>query len=479
VTSPKFLLPLSASARRARAVILFALLTPAALLAAEEKKQNGPGEKLAELYSKLNVMFKQEKPDYGAAIDLVDKLVPTLAPDSYDLAQALQMKGKLLLQKDELSKAVEPLEAALKISDAHQYFELVENLILYDLLARLYAGSAGEVKTAAAQEPLLAKSINYFRRWFKESPKPNPDLSMVYAQILVQYAMLSPDKVDQAALKEAKGEVDKLLYSSIKPKETVYALQQFIAMQQGDMEKSAQQLELLASLFPNKANYWNSLFGTYNALAQANDKDHEKMRRYYIRAINTMERAQAYGFMKTPKDQFNLVTIYTIIGQFGRSTELLHAGLRSGGIESDVKNWAQLAYAYQMAHRELDAINALKEAEKLFPSSGLIDFNIANIYYGLEDTKNANTYFRAAVQKKGDLDAGKIYPTLRVIAYTSMELGDLDEALKAVQQAEAMKEGASDPNLKRIKDSILTQIEDREQKAKAAAEAAKAPKATP
>jgi hypothetical protein len=42
-----------------------------------------------------------------------------------------------------------------------------------------------------------------------------------------------------------------------------------------------------------------------------------KIRRYNIRAINTIERAQALGFMKTPRDNYNLFTLYYNIGQYG------------------------------------------------------------------------------------------------------------------------------------------------------------------
>lgn len=457
-------LPFSRSARRARAVVILALLGPIGLFAAEEKQQHSMGEKAAEAFGKLQTIVRDANPNWNAALDLLNGLIPTLAPESYDLVQALQTKGKLLLQKEEYSKAIEPLETALRIADAHQFFEPPEVLMISDLLARLYAQEASGAKTPAAQEPLFVKSITYLKRWMKESPKKSADMSMLYAQILVQYATINPEKVNLAAIKEAKVEVEKVLYSTVKPKETAYVLLQFIVQQEGDMEKSAQMLELMVSMFPTKANYWQTLMATYSSLAQANEKSPEKMRQYYIRAINTIERAQPYGFMKTPKDQYNLVTLYTLAGQFGRSTDLLHAGLRNGTIESDVKNWIQLAYAYQQAHLDLQAINSLKEAAKLFPKSGQIDFNIGNIYYSLDDMKNANTYFRGSMGKKDDIDKSKIYPTLRVIAFTSLELGQLEDALKAVEEAEKMAEAPKDTGLARMKEAILAEIAERDEK---------------
>jgi tetratricopeptide (TPR) repeat protein len=475
VTPPNFL-SFSVSVRRARAVVILALLGPIGLFAAEEKQQHSMGEKAAEAFGKLQTIVREANPNWNAALDLLNGLIPTLGPESYDLVQALQTKGKLLLQKEEYSKAIEPLETALRIADAHQFFEPPEVLMISDLLARLYAQEASAAKTPAAQEPAFLKSITYLKRWMKESPKKSADMSMLYAQILVQYATVNPEKVNLAAIKEAKVEVENVLYTTVKPKETAYVLLQFVIQQEGNMEKSAEMLELMVSMFPTKANYWQTLMATYSSLAQANEKTPEKYRQYYIRAINTIERAQAYGFLKTPKDQFNLVTIYTIVGQFGRSTELLHTALRNGTIESDVKNWSQLAYAYQQAHRELEAINALKEGAKLFPKSGQIDFNIANIYYALDDMKNANLFFRSAIEKKGDLDPSKIYPTLRVIAFSSLELGQLEDALKAIQQAETMKEAAGDSSLPRMKEAVNGQIAERDEKKKEADAKGTAPK---
>jgi uncharacterized protein HemY len=438
-----------------------ALLAPGSLAVAQEKQPHSLSEKAAETFGKLQTMVREEKPNWQAALDLINGLLPQLPADSYDLTQALETKGKLLLQKEEYSKAIEPLEASLKLSDAHQYFDPPEALMVVDLLARIYAQEAVAAKTPAAQQQAFAKSVGYFKRWLKDTPKPNPDTSLVYAQVLVQYAMVDPEKVNMALIKEARAEVEKVLYSAVKPKESVYLLLQFAYQQEGDIAKSAELLELLVKQYPNKANYWQQLMASYNTLAATNEKNPTKMRQYYVRAINTIERAQPYGFLKGPKDQYNLVTLYTLAGQFGRSTELLHAGLRNGTIESDVKNWLLLMYSYQQANQELQAINAGKEAIKLFPKAAQLDFNVGQIYYGMNDTKNANAFFRTAV-KKGGLE--KPYPTWMVYAYTSFELGNLEEALDAINEAGKLKEHEKDSSWSKMKDAIEAAIKERDEK---------------
>jgi tetratricopeptide (TPR) repeat protein len=460
--------------RRLRAVFLLSLL-PFGVSFAEDKQPNTLGEKTAETFGKLQTIVREAKPDWDAALALMNSLIPQLAPDSYDLAQALQTKGKLLLQKEEYAKAIEPLETALRLSDTKQYLDPQETAMVVDLLARLYAQEAVASKSPKTQHQYFAKAIAYFKRVLQD-PKVTSDSLLTYAQILVQAATVDADKPDMALIKEARGAVDNVLRTTIKPKESAYLLLQFILQTEGDIAKSGEILELLVSQYPNKANYWQQLMATYNTLAGSySEKDPEKTRQYYIRAINTIERAQPYGFMKGPKDQHNLVTIYSIAGQFGRSTELLYAGLKNGTIESTVQNWFLLAYAYQQVHQELQAIAALKEAAKIFPKEGQVDFMIGQIYYGLEDIKNANAHFRTAVTK-GNLE--KQYPTLMILAYTSFELGNLDEALEVIKKAEKLPEGPKDTQLTKMKEAIESAIKEREEK-KAEAEArAAATKAT-
>jgi cytochrome c-type biogenesis protein CcmH/NrfG len=138
-----------------------------------------------------------------------------------------------------------------------------------------------------------------------------------------------------------------------------------------------------------------------------------------------------------------------------------------------LENWFRLAYAYQQANQDLQAVGALKEATKLFPKTGQIDFNIGQIYYGLNDTKNANAFFRTAVAKGG---LEKPYPALMILAYTSFELGQLEEALEAISKAEKLKEHEKDTSLPRMKEAIQSAIQERDAHQKEVEERAAAAK---
>jgi len=214
--------------------------------------------------------------------------------------------------------------------------------------------------------------------------------------------------------------------------------------QQGDYKRSAEVLELLVKMLPNNKQYWQQLAATYLQLEES------------VRAINTIERAQQYGIMNTPKDNYSLVGIYFNIKQYDRAIELLETGLRNGNIENEQRNWELLAASYQQLHKEMKAVESLKEASKRFPKAGSLDFQIGSIYYSLDKGQEAYDYIKTALEK-GVEKPGSAYVFLAYLAY---ELKKLDEALDAAQKAVK-----ADPNSKdavRLLDAIKEAIKDRD-----------------
>jgi len=224
--------------------------------------------------------------------------------------------------------------------------------------------------------------------------------------------------------------------------------------------------------FPTKKDYWTQLWATYLTLASDKTNDEAKARPYFIRAINTVERAQALGFMNTPKDNFNLVSLYIQVNQFGKACDLLYAGLKSGGIENDPKNWIYLGYYYVQLNRPLDAMNVLKEAAALFPNNGQFDLQIAEIYRTDEKMKEARQHYRTAL-RKGGLDRPHVVHTM--LASVNYELEDFEDALKSIQDAETAAAAATpagtppkkDEYLQRLKEGIQTAIAERAEREKA------------
>jgi tetratricopeptide (TPR) repeat protein len=193
---------------------------------------------------------------------------------------------------------------------------------------------------------------------------------------------------------------------------------------------------------PENRTFWQHLAATYLNLAAESTKDEQAAYAYQVRAILTMERAQALGTMNSPKENFNLIGIYFNIQQYEKAIELLDAGLRGGKIENDQKNWELLYYSYLQIEQQ--AIDVLKEATKHFPKVGQLEYLIAQTYNGLNKQEEAIKHLQACIAKGG---ADKPHMAYLYLAYIGYELKKYDIALDAAKNAlkypDGVKEGTT------------------------------------
>lgn len=458
--SSSSILSASSRVRFAPLILGFALALSVGICAAQDKG-HFITEKTGQAFEKLKPL--QETKNYDGMIALLDEIAPTVDPTSYDMALILDMKAKLYAQKEQFDKAIDAWETALRISEVPKYFDPKATLEITLYLAQFSYQVGISSKVPAVQRQYVEKSAGYFKRWIAETPKPSSDNLLFYASILYNQASVDPKKLDPALLKQAREVVENGIATTVHPKEGFYVLLLAILQQENDSKRSAEILELLVSQYPQKKDYWPSLWATYlnmaNEATVSATKDEAKSRENYIRAINTQERAQALGLMKTPKDNLTLVNLYLTAGQYGKATDLLYAGLKNGSIDSDQKNWATLGYFYQQANQETKAIAALKEASGLFPKTGAFDLQIGQIYLSMEKTHDAREHFRQAI-RRGGLE--KPYAAQQALAYAAFELEEFDEALQAVVAAEVFPEMQKDTQLPRLKAAIEAAIHERE-----------------
>lgn len=442
-------------------------LVGASYATAAEEKSHSASEKTMEAFGKLKPL--QDKKDWGGMRKLLEDLLPTVGKTSYDYVLIQDMRAKLFLQDDKLALAIQPWEEALKLSDQFKYFDekYSNDIVLY--LAQIIFSEASGSNDRALQQKNINRSLVYLKRYLATAKKPTLETQMFYAQLLYQQAAADPAHINQDILKQAREVVEKGMASTLQPKEGFFMLRLAILQQQNETQEAADQLEMMVSKFPAKKDYWPILMATYLNLA-SQEKDPEKQRPFYIRAINALEKAQKLGFMTTPKDNYNLVTIYITAGQFSRATELLHAGLKSGAIESSVATWRVLGSYYQQANKELDAIKSLQEAAVKFPKEGMLDLQMGEIYRQLEKTAEARDAYRRALAK-GGLDKPQV--AYQLLAYTSMELDDWTEAQRAIGEASKHPDFAKDQQMKSLKDHIDNTVREREEVRKIKEEASK------
>ncbi|MBL9200456.1 MAG: hypothetical protein JNL39_08110 [Opitutaceae bacterium] len=429
---------------------------------APEKKQHSFSEKLSEAFTKMKPL--QEANDYAGMIKLLDS-VPVV-PGSYDEASVLNTKARIFAASSKYKEALLAWEKVVKLSDQHDYIPEKEILDIVYFLAQLNAQEATSIKDAAQSKPYFLKSVGYFRRFIDKTPKPTAEVMSTYASILYYTAVSDPNNPDQAMLKETREIIDRALTTAIKPKEGFYQLLLALYQQQNDLPASADLLELVLKQTPQKKDYWAMLFAVYLQLNDKNrDKDPGLAREYLVRAIVTLERAQALGFLNTPKDNMNLVSFYLLANQFSKGTELLYNGMKKGTIESIPHNWRILGRYYQEATMNTQAIAVLEEAAKLFPTNGEMEVQIANIYIQQENTREANKHAKLAVTK-GNFDGTKPYSVHYLIAYTAYELGNMDEANAALIAAEKFEEHKKDGQFARLRDVVREALAEREAKLK-------------
>lgn len=444
-----------------------ALLLSTPFASAEEAKDFHLNDKVSEAIQKLKPL--QDAKNYAGMMELVDGQLKNVPATSYDAAFLLDMKAKVFLQLEQYGKAIEPWEQALKLAQQYGYFDKKTQLDMSKFLSQLVFSDAQSVKDKQQQAVMINKAANYLKQYLQGAAKPEPEVQMLYAQILYFQATSDEKHINQEALKEARAIIERGMLTSIRPKESFYLLLLAVLQQQNDTAKSAEVMEVLLKQYPNKKDVWPMLFATYVNLAGGSKQDSRQQREYYIRAINTLERAQKLGFMNSQRDNYNLFTLYVNAGQIPAATDVLYAGLKKGAIESTIANWRTLSLYYQQTNKEFQAISALQEAAKIFPNDGSIEFLIGQNYQQLDRFKEAHEHYERAV-KKGNL-GDKPHLALLYLAYTAFELGDYSGALKAITDAANMPEGARDPQVRNLKSGIEATIQEQEA-SRAAREAA-------
>ncbi|MGH9772645.1 MAG: tetratricopeptide repeat protein, partial [Candidatus Acidiferrales bacterium] len=302
--------------------LLFSI--PFATAQDDDKQQHQLSDKVSDALQKLKPL--QDAKNYSAMMAIVDSTLGQVQPTSYDAAYLYDVKARLYVGMEKYDSAIEPWEQALNLSDQFHYFDERQSQDLRKFVAQLLFSEAINSKEKAVQRRDVNASAQYLKAYLAHTPKPEADTQMLYAQILYYRATSDEGHIDQAALKEARQIVEEGLKTAVHPRESFYLLLLTIMQQQNDNTHAAQVMEVVLRSNPNRKDIWPTLFSTYYNLASTSKEGSDQQRDYFIRAIVTIERAQKYGFMNTPRDNYNLFTLYVAAGQPSIATDLLYHG---------------------------------------------------------------------------------------------------------------------------------------------------------
>ena len=443
---------------------LVAALTMAAMLPAEQAQRDyNPSDAAAEAFPKYKEAMDAKPPNYAAALAVLSGLEAKVPADSYDAALIYQYRLQVYMQQGDFAKAIEPMEKSLTLSEAHSptYFTENQTRELYYYLVQLNFQEGAQTKNLTMAATYYEKADKYMQHWLKITPQVKAEEQLLYAQLTFQRAMLNAANPDPVLLKQAIEQVDIGLKLSTHPKDTFYVMKHVSLNQLDRYVEASELLETLVKIKPDSSAYWSQLAAMYLSLgAKAEEtKEPQKAKEYNIRAVLSIERAQANGFMKTPKDNYNLIGIYFNIGQYEKAAELLETGLKSGAIDSDIKNWELLALSYQQLQRPMKGIEALKDGTKAFPQSGQLEFLIAQAYTQIDKPEDSLKHIQVAISK-GNLN--KPYQAYLSLAYTAYSLQKYDVALEAAKKATTFPEAAKDGQ--NMVDALTALIKDREAK---------------
>ena len=432
-----------------RIILAAVALVLATGLWAQDEKPYSLSDKTSDELTKVQKLL--ETKDYAGSLVIVDAQYKRVDPNSYDAGILLQVKAQILLQDNKQLEAIQPLETCLMLSDSHtpHFFEDKVTLEFVYFLAQLYFQEGTSVKDPKRIEVCYDKAEQYMERWTKLTPKLTTEPVVFYASLLFNRATQDGEKVDKARLERSLKLVETALTLEIRPKDNLYLLKLACLLQMARYKDAAEIIELLLAKQPDHRTYWEQLAAIYLNLEEP------------VRYIVTIERAKSYGFMNTQKDNYNLVGIYFNLGQFEKASELLEKGLKDGSLESDESNWKLLVYSYLQLSRQFKAIDALERAVKAVPTSGTLEFMLAQNLFSVSKVEEAIPHAQAAVKKGG---ISRIDQAYLFLAYLCLETKKYDIALTAVDKAIEYPDSAAEG--KRMKKAIQDAIAEREQKLK-------------
>jgi len=424
---------------------------------AAEQQEYYLSDSVAEELKKLDEL--QQSKNWDGAIALISKLYTSVPADSYDAAMLLQFRGKVLIIKGDYASAIKPLEDALVLAKTKKFFkpEAEAELRLY-VFQGYYSIAVSKGMSVAEQKANYLKALENLELWLTYKQKVTPEITTMHAYILFGLAQtnLGANKIDITYIKQAQKLIENTLTDVSKPKELLYTLLVSCLQQTEDFPRLAEYLEVLVKMKPTDKQNWQQLFNVYYQLGQ--DSNPDKMFDNNIRAIVTLDRAQALGYLNTPKDNYIRVAIYFNLQQYEMATEFLEAGLLNGSIDDDLKKWELLGYSLQQINKEAKTVQVLKEAARRYPKEGRFWLMIAQSYFNLDKIQDSYDASLKAIEV-GNLE--KPFMGYAWAANMAFQLRLFDEGLALVNKAMAYPESKKDTQLPGLKTVLENSIKER------------------
>ncbi|MDR2863644.1 MAG: hypothetical protein LBV54_07230 [Puniceicoccales bacterium] len=400
--------------------------------------------------------------DYPNLLVLLDEILATAEPDSFDRALFSQIRGQVLLNLKRYTDAIAPLETARRLGETYSYLdtETIRNIL--HLLSQLYYQEAFDTKDLGARHNYYVLAYERIQRWIQLTPRVSADIYLYAATLLYGDATIVPDKPDPAKLRVALTAAEQSLLARNRPDDQTLLLYVSIHQLLGQHVESVGILEFLVERDPANATYWQQIFATYSTLASVATTPRD-IRKWQLRMLSTLSRAQARGLLTSSQDFYNNVALLFTLHQFERAALLLEQGLADGRIASTRQNWELLASSWQQQHEDERAIASLDKAVKANPKDGELELSLARLHHSGGKADTAYTHARHAVEASGVENPGAAKFYLACLAY---ELQKFAEASRWADSA-AGQPGVKKDEFERLKAAIRDALAEEKNRAPA------------
>ncbi|MDR2430288.1 MAG: hypothetical protein LBD14_05315, partial [Puniceicoccales bacterium] len=141
-----------------------------------------------------------EHDDHTALLLLLEKILPTVPPDSFDRALLTQLQGQVLLNAKRYTDAIPALEISRQLSTGKNWFDPATTRQLHHTLSQLYYQEATQTTDTPTRRAKLRLATQRINEALALSQETRPDDHLYAATLLYTEATLDPAKPDPATL---------------------------------------------------------------------------------------------------------------------------------------------------------------------------------------------------------------------------------------------------------------------------------------
>ncbi len=341
---------------------------------------------------------KLAEENYAESIELFKNMMDT--KDQYVRANVAKYIGFVYAQQSKSIEATEYFSQALDLGKGYLQHKEIQDLTR-NVAAMLYGNDLKE------------KSIEYLKRWMKNSNEHSDDVYILYAAILF----------DSGKTREAICPAYWAAKYSAKPNKSAFDILLNGHFEFKDFQGTIALLKQLILDFPTEKRYWRNLASVYMNEDMVED------------SLAVMEMFYVLGYMETENDYKQLSSIFAYSDIPYRTASILKEGIEKGIVKDTEKNWNNVASNFHVAS-ELDKAIEAYERSAAKSDTGEYDVKQAELLSDRERYKQAVQVFDRALSKGKLKDVGKVH-FRKGVAY--LEMKQYNRSIASFREAQKYK----------------------------------------